>query len=279
MSHTPPHDDHDDFGGLHRDLIATGAAISRRSALRSAASLGLGLGTLQLLGCSDAATAIAADTTSPGTNTGSCVRIPEETAGPFPGDGSNGANVLTLAGVVRSDIRPSFGGLSGTAAGIPLTINLTVVSAVTCAALANYAVYAWHCDRGGLYSLYSAGATNQNYLRGVQQADGAGRLSFTSIFPACYPGRWPHVHFEVFRSLAAATNVANKIATSQLALPKDACDLVYATAGYEQSVRSLAGITLASDGVFRDGATRQIATMSGSVAAGYTASLTIAVPV
>ena len=35
--------------------------------------------------------------------------IPEETAGPYPGDGSNGPNVLTESGVVRSDIRSSFG--------------------------------------------------------------------------------------------------------------------------------------------------------------------------
>ena len=30
--------------------------------------------------------------------------IPEETAGPYPGDGSNGVNVLTETGIVRSDI-------------------------------------------------------------------------------------------------------------------------------------------------------------------------------
>jgi len=36
-----------------------------------------------------------------------------ETQGPFPGDGSNSANVLNQTGVVRSDIRSSFAGLSG----------------------------------------------------------------------------------------------------------------------------------------------------------------------
>ncbi len=35
--------------------------------------------------------------------------LPEETAGPYPGDGSNGANVLTESGIVRSDITSSFG--------------------------------------------------------------------------------------------------------------------------------------------------------------------------
>ena len=36
---------------------------------------------------------------------------------------------------------------------------------------------------------YSPGATNQNYLRGVQAADGSGNVTFTSIFPGCYAGR------------------------------------------------------------------------------------------
>src|SRR5262249_22420946 len=149
-------------------------------------------------GAATDATTNSDSSTSGGTATGSCAKIPEETAGPYPGDSSNGPNVLNQTGVVRSDIRSSFAGLSGTAAGIPLTIALTIVSATTCAPLANYAVYLWHCDRAGLYSLYSAGATNQNYLRGVQSADSNGVVNFTSIFPACYAGRWPHIHFEVY---------------------------------------------------------------------------------
>ena len=42
-----------------------------------------------------------------------------------------------------------------------------------------------------------------------------------------------------------ATNEANKIATSQIALPKDACDAVYATDGYDQSVSNLTQVSLA----------------------------------
>ncbi len=53
--------------------------------------------------------------------------IPEETGGPFPGDGSNGPNVLTRSGIVRTDIRSSFGTSSTVAGGVPLTINLTVL--------------------------------------------------------------------------------------------------------------------------------------------------------
>lgn len=267
------HDQHDDFGGLHRDLRQTGAAMDRRKALRLAARFGMGLGALQLLGCGDSTD----DEITTPDGLDSCTKIPEETAGPFPGEGSNGPNVLNQTGVVRSDIRSSFAGLSGTADGVPLTIALTIVSAATCAPLANRAVYVWHCDKAGRYSLYSAGVTNQNYLRGVQQTDANGKVTFTSIFPACYAGRWPHIHFEVFPSLAAGTNLANKIATSQIALPKATCDLVYATAGYEQSITNLAQVSLASDMVFSDGASLELATMSGTIAAGLTATLSVAV--
>ena len=53
--------------------------------------------------------------------------IPEETAGPYPGDGSNGTNVLSESGVVRSDITCSFGDASAVADGVPFTIELTLL--------------------------------------------------------------------------------------------------------------------------------------------------------
>ena len=207
-----------------------------------------------------------------------CAVIPEETAGPFPGDGSNGPDVLNQSGVVRKDIRSSFGSSTTVAAGVPLTINLTIQDAATCTPLAEAAVYLWHCDRDGNYSLYSAAAANENYLRGVQEADANGVVTFTSIFPACYSGRWPHIHFEVYPSLAMATDEANKIATSQIALPKDACDTVYATDGYSQSVTNLGQVTLASDNVFGDdGGVHEVGTVTGSVSGGLTVALTVPV--
>lgn len=265
---------HDEFGGLSRALLATGGAITRRQALRAAASLGISAAGLQLPGCSDPT---GTDDDSDGRGNPSCSLIPNETAGPFPGEGSNGPNVLNQTGVVRSDIRSSFAGLSGMADGAPLTIQLTIVATATCAPLEGRAVYIWHCDRPGRYSLYSSGVTNQNYLRGVQAADATGKVTFQSIFPGCYAGRWPHIHFEVFPSLAAATNVANKVATSQIALPKAACDLVYATSGDEQSITNLAQVSLATDLVFSDSASLELATITGSVQSGLTAMLTGAV--
>ena len=205
-----------------------------------------------------------------------CATIPEETAGPYPGDGSNGPNALTASGIVRSDIRPSFNGLSGSAQGIPLTINLTLTDSTNnCAPLAGFAIYLWHCDRDGKYSLYDI--TNQNYLRGVQQTDSTGKVTFTSIFPACYSGRWPHIHFEVFRSLASATTSANKIRTSQIALTTNACLQVYATSGYSTSLTRFNQTSLTTDNVFSDGYSLQIPELTGDVTNGFALNLDIGV--
>jgi protocatechuate 3,4-dioxygenase beta subunit len=139
-------------------------------------------------------------------------------------------------------------------------------------------VYLWHCDRDGNYSLYSRGLEDVNYLRGVQATDAMGTVRFTSIFPACYSGRWPHVHFEVYSDVAGAVASGPIVKTSQIALPQEVDDIVYATAGYEQSVRNLGQVSLAGDNVFGDdGGIHQIASMSGSVASGYTAALAIGV--
>lgn len=267
-------DHHDDFGGLSADLGFT-SRVSRRTALRAAVGVGLGAGLAPLLGCADGSAATDSGGTTPNA---SCARIPEETAGPFPGDGSNGPNVLTTSGVVRSDLRSSFGGLSGTTDGVALTVVLTLVNLQGgCVAAPGRAVYLWHCNRAGLYSLYNAGATDQNWLRGVQAADSDGVVRFTTVFPGCYAGRWPHMHFEVYDSLAAAASVSNKRATSQLAFPADVCQTVYGVAGYESSATNLRGVSLTSDNIFADGVATQLATMSGSVSEGYTARLTVAV--
>ncbi|MCB0971276.1 MAG: intradiol ring-cleavage dioxygenase [Acidimicrobiales bacterium] len=254
-----------------RDSLASRAVTATMSRRRLLGVVG---------GGAVAAVALAACDPAVGTVTGGgCSVVPSETAGPYPGDGSNGPNVLNASGVVRSDIRSSFGSMSGTAPGIPLTLRFIVrdVSG-TCSNVAGAAVYAWHCTRDGGYSLYSSGITDQNYLRGVQATDSSGVARFTTVFPGCYSGRWPHVHFEVFPSLASATSASNKVATSQMALPEAECRAVYATSGYASSLGNLNQISLASDNVFSDGTSKQMATVTGNVTDGYTATLAIGIP-
>ena len=74
-----------------------------------------------------------------------------------------------------------------------------------------------------------------------------------------------------------ATSVSNKIATSQLALPKASCDLVYARTDYTGSATNLAQTSLSSDMVFSDGSALELATVTGDVSSGMTATLTVAV--
>ena len=140
------------------------------------------------------------------------------------------------------------------------------------------AVYVGHCNRDGEYSLYGNGVTGANSLRGVQESDRAGVVSFESIFPACYSGRWPHIHFEVFANLADATGGGDKLVTSQIAIPADVCSTVFATTGYQQSLQSLDRVSLANDNVFGDDdGIHDLATVSGSVDSGYVIALTVPV--
>lgn len=231
-----------------------------------------------------ASSAAAAAATTVGTSATSALvtdlgAIPEETAGPYPGDGSNGPNALTQSGMIRRDITSSIGASTTEAGGIPTAIRLQIVKAGNGAPVAGAAVYLWHCDREGRYSLYSQGVTGENYLRGVQEADADGFVTFSTIYPGCYSGRWPHVHYEVFPTLVSAAEANAKIATSQLALPAAVSKLVYATDGYSASVNNLARITLATDNVFRDGAERETPTASGSVTDGLVLQLGVPVTV
>lgn len=228
---------------------------------------------------SSAATGSSATTGSSGsqaaTDSGTVTEVQDETAGPYPGDGSNGPNVLDDSGIVRSDITASFGSSSTVVDGVPLTVALTVKDVATSSAMVGAAVYLWHCDPAGKYSLYD---NDENYLRGVQSTDATGTVTFTSVFPACYSGRWPHIHFEVYADEAAAVSSGPIVKTSQIALPQASCEAVYADSRYAGSTENLSRVNLQSDNVFgNDGGVTQLATMSGDVTAGYTAALTVGV--
>jgi len=254
--------------------------ISRRGVLGLA---GLGVGAVVLAACAPTASDSSSDSTSStgtdtssGTTTTSTGEIPDETAGPYPGDGSNGPDVLEESGIIRQDITTSIDG-SATADGVPLTFEFQVLDMVNDdAPFANVAVYAWHCTAQGEYSMYSEGLEDVTYLRGVQVADADGKVSFTSIYPGCYSGRWPHIHFEVYPDADSITDSTNAIATSQMAMPEAESSAVYATSTYDGSAQNLAQVTLASDNVFGDDSgASQLPTISGNVTDGYTATLVV----
>ena len=276
----------------------TAPPANRRRALNALGSLGVAA----LFGCggggSDNDTADATGTGGTGTGTGTstgtdtttgtgtgttCSVVPEETAGPYPADGStasnNTYNVLALSGIVRSDIRSSIGS-SAPVGGVPLTIAITLTNtSASCAPLSGYAIYLWHCTQDGNYSVYSSNNIADNYLRGVQATDADGTVRFTTIVPGCYDGRMPHMHLEVYPSLASASSARNKIKTTQLAFPTDILSSIYnANAGYSASVRNLARISFATDNVFSDGVDLEMTTLQAdSASGGYAANITISI--
>lgn len=298
-------DDHD--RGLVFDLEALERQMMARRRMLGLMAVGGGAMLLNACGgggdsgtASTSTTTTTTTTTTTGTGTtgtgttgtgttgsSSCSVTPTETNGPYPSDGSNMANgvlsnILNTSGVVRSDIRSSFAGLSGTAAGVPLTLTINLQNTnASCAALADYAIYIWHCDQDGHYSLYDL--PQQNYLRGVQATNSSGQATFTTIFPGCYSGRYPHIHFEVYRSLGTATNYSNRLLVSQFAMPAAACTAVYAAGGYTGSASRFTQTTTSNDNVFGDNTSAQIAAMTpaltGSPSAGYTGTVTVGLAV
>ncbi len=282
---TKPHQDDDHHATGHHDRglgFDLRSILSRRNAVVGLGLVGVG-GYLALrgFGAQANATGIAADGSV-------CVADPTETAGPFPGDGTNSkdgatVNALQQSGIVREDIRPSFNGLTPVADGVQLDLVLTLVNVnAACAPLAGHAIYLWHCDAEGVYSMY--GKTDRNYCRGVGITDAAGQVTFTTVFPACYDGRWPHIHFEVFADAAAASSGDNSVLISQFALPKDVSDAVYAADPlYAASIGNMGGVSLASDMVFADNTAEQVAAqtmvMTGDVRAGFRGVATIGIVV
>ena len=269
--------DHQD-GGFHLDL---GRLQRRRAMLGLLAAGGVGAA---LWAFGRPAGGSEPNLSALGPDGSQCLKLPEETAGPYPGDGSNrldGAtvNVLTEEGILRRDLRSGLGGQGPATDGVLLDLELALVDVTNaCKPLAGHAVYLWHCDAAGVYSIY--GDTTATWLRGMQEGDAAGVVRFTTIFPGTYEGRWPHLHFEVFPSATAAVSGRAALLTSQIALPSDAAAAIYAAdARYEASRGPFSRVSLTGDNIFGDNTPEQRAAqtlvLTGDATRGPTGRVTI----
>lgn len=184
---------------------------------------------------------------------GNCSLSPKETAGPFP--------IKTPTDLVRENI-------TSDRTGVALLMTLTVQNkSNNCQPLAGAFVDVWHCDAEGNYSEYGANAAN-DFLRGRQTTNANGQVSFITIFPGWYPGRSPHIHIEV---LDASDN---SIRVTQIAFPKEVCDTVYATDGYNGT----ADTSNQNDGVFYNSLAGNMAdSVTGNTTDGYTLLKTLIV--
>ena len=227
---------------------------------------GLAAGTAQIQVTESESGVSATVSVTVSTASVSCHLIPSETDGPYPL-----YSVLSNSAMNRSSVNES-------KTGVPLTIELVLVNVNgTCTVIPNAYIYIWHCDKDGEYSGYNTTANGnhlgETFCRGIQQTDSMGKATFTTIYPGWYTGRITHVHFQVYLTSLSSTVTA----TSQLAFPQAITQAVYNSTLYAAHGQNSSVPNFASDNVFSDGTTYQLATVTGSVAAGYTATLTIGI--
>jgi protocatechuate 3,4-dioxygenase beta subunit len=173
----------------------------------------------------------------------------------------------------------------------PLNVTLTIYainsSTGSCEVLPNARVDFWHCNQHGYYSGFDnqngylgtknyAGAT---WLRGIQTTDANGQVTFQTMFPGWYVGRVTHIHFEVYHA-----NVLRL--TSQLAFEDTLINTINGVSPYS----SIPGvtpygpsptwhgqntITNATDGVFSNGTSTEMLTITGTPPATLTGTLDV----
>lgn len=149
-----PGDDMEDQG-LAFDMRTM---VSRRRVL---GIFGIGAGAAALAACSPGGTSMASSSAAPSASTTTSTNaaakysgqelsgLNNETAGPYPGDGSNGPDILDESGVERRDLTTSVDG-NGSVEGVPMTLTMNLIDiANDNQPLAGAAVYVWHCNGEG----------------------------------------------------------------------------------------------------------------------------------
>jgi protocatechuate 3,4-dioxygenase beta subunit len=239
---------------MDNDDILRGRVLSRREVLALMGAAGLAI----VVGCGDDETSPAATvirpTTQPATAAGaatqpaagtavpSCVVRPDLTEGPYFVDEQ----------LQRSDIRPNSAD-GAVRDGTPLTLTF-VVSQVggdgTCTPLEGANVDVWHCDAEGVYSgVQDPGfdTGGQDWLRGWQPTDAAGRATFLTIYPGWYQGRATHIHFKIRTDpdAEAGTEFTSQVFTDDALSDQVHTQGAYAARGADGRLQNDA------DGIFR----------------------------
>ena len=181
-----------------------------------------------------------------GSSATDCAINPTETAGPFP--------TKDPASFVIKDIKAG-------ETGVNMIANITIKNKNTgCGALQGAIVDIWHCDADGNYSEYGS-LTSSHFLRGRQTTDANGLVSFATIFPGWYSGRAVHIHVHVYNASGKSLLV------TQIAFPATVCDTVFTTATSFYK-KGKADTSNERDGIFNDGYSTQLASISGDITNG-----------
>lgn len=244
--------------------------MERKDFLRNSLGfLGMALILPKLSGCSGDGTTTVIDDGGNNNGNANCTSWPTETEGPFP---TKNPSLYQITDI------------TGDRTGVAFEIKIKIEDVNNdCAAAEGIFVDIWHCDKDGNYSQY--GATNMqqtdyrnyNFLRGRQTTAANGYVIFQSIFPGWYQGRATHIHVHIYKANGTSLKV------TQIAFPEgtsSAVSLVNAATSYGYT-KGMSGYTYnANDNVFSDDTTgQQVASVSGSVANGYSLEAIIKVSV
>ncbi|KAI0908122.1 aromatic compound dioxygenase [Ustulina deusta] len=164
----------------------------------------------------------------------SCLLSPEVTEGPYYVGGE----------YIRQDITES-------EQGVPLTLDIAIYDVDTCEPVTDAWVEIWHCNSTGVYSGVASGADytsapenlDTTFLRGFQQTDVDGAISFDTIYPGHYSGRTQHVHVMVHPDATARENqtILDDTAShvGQIYFDQDLSDLVETQTPYSTNTQSV----------------------------------------
>ncbi|KAI1426549.1 aromatic compound dioxygenase [Xylaria sp. FL1777] len=164
----------------------------------------------------------------------SCLLSPEVTEGPY----------YVAGEYIRQNIIES-------EQGVPLTVDIAVFDVDTCDPVTDAYVEIWHCNSTGVYSGVPSGAdyssapenVNTTFLRGFQQTDADGAISFDTIYPGHYSGRTQHIHVMVHPDAVARENqtIADTTAShiGQIYFDQDLSDSVETFSPYSTNTQPI----------------------------------------
>jgi protocatechuate 3,4-dioxygenase beta subunit len=197
-----------------------------------------------------------------------CVMATELTTGPYWRD----------APLHRSDLRWDTAGTEiDPRPGVLLQLAIRVLTAsdASCRPVRGARVDVWHCDARGVYSdVADRGTAGHDFLRGYQVTDGAGQVTFSTIFPGWYAGRTVHVHARV--RLFDPFGLSTTDVSTQLFFDDAVTDAVLATAPYVE--RGPRDTRTATDPIY-GGHSELLVALAGQVSSGYRGEVTLGIPI
>lgn len=169
----------------------------------------------------------------------SCILTPEVTQGPYWVQGE----------LMREDITED-------GEGVPLTLDIQIIDVNTCEPVPEAFLEIWHCNSTGVYSGVVANGNGNSedetnldntFLRGIQQSDEDGVVTFQTLFPGHYTGRATHIH--VMTSQDATVNANDTLSggsvthVGQMFFDQDLISLVEAVEPYASNTQDITANT------------------------------------